>query len=164
MPDWPECLSRSLARKANVVNALSLPPDRGLTYAEQHEKRAAHIDSVRLELSTDEGVTVVEGTLVLGSPRLLQVDGIRCEAPLAGHLLYSRNEDVPGVVGYWGMVLGKSNINIAHFSLGRQDTPSKPGGLLEASAVVETDTEVPDAVLETVIGEQSDQGRPRGGI
>lgn len=144
-------LSRSLARKANVVNALQFASDRGLTYAEQHEKRSTHIDSVRLELSTDTGVTVVEGTLVLGHPRLLQVDGIRCEAPLTGHLLYSRNEDVPGVVGYWGMVLGKSNINIAHFSLGRQDAPSKPGGMLEASAVVETDSEVPDAVLKQLL-------------
>ena len=41
--------------------------------------------------------------------------------------------------------------NIAHFSLGRQDAPSKPGGMLEASAVVETDSEVPDAVLKQLL-------------
>ena len=79
------------------------------------------------------------------------MDGIRCEAPLTGHLLYSRNDDVPGVVGYFGTVLGKSNINIAHFSLGRQDAPSKPGAGLEASTVVETDTEVPDSVLKQLL-------------
>src|SRR5215469_11961043 len=95
-------LSRSLARKANVVNALQFAADRGLGYAEVHEKRAAHIDSVRLELTTDSGLTRVEGGLVMGVPRLLSVDGIHCEAPLAGHMLYSRNEDVPGVIGYVG--------------------------------------------------------------
>src|SRR5579862_5538912 len=85
-------LSRSLAQKANVVNALQFAADRGLTYAEQHEKRASHIDSVRLELTTDSGVTSIEGALVMGQPRLLHVDGIRCESPLSGHVLYLRND------------------------------------------------------------------------
>ena len=144
-------LSRSLERRANVVNALQLANDRGLTYAEQHEKRVGPMDSVRLELVTDTGVTSVEGTLVMGQPRLLRVDGIRCEAPLAGHLLFSRNADVPGVVGHFGTVLGKHKINIAHFSLGRQDTPSKPGAPLEAIVVVETDTAVSEAVIKQIL-------------
>ena len=144
-------LSRSLARKANVVNALQYAADRGLTYAERHEKRSTHVDSIQLELTTDTGITVVEGTVILSHPRLLQVDGIRCEAPLAGNLLYSRNEDIPGVVGYYGTVLGKNGINIATFSLGRQDAPSKAGAQREASAVVETDAEVPEAVVKQLL-------------
>ena len=75
-------LSRSLHRKANVVNALQIAAERGLGYAERHDKRVGHADSVKLELETDEGVTQVEGALVLDRPRLLSVDGIRCEAPL----------------------------------------------------------------------------------
>src|SRR5579862_7554738 len=141
-------LCRSLERRANVVNALQLANDRGLTYAEQHEKRVGPMDSVRLELVTDTGITSVEGTLVMGQPRLMRVDGIRCEAPLAGHLLFSRNADVPGVVGHFGAVLGKHKINIAHFSLGRQDAPSKPGAELEAIIVVETDTAVPETAIK----------------
>jgi D-3-phosphoglycerate dehydrogenase len=144
-------LSRSLARKANVVNALQFAADRGLGYAEEHEKRAAHIDSVRLELTTDSGVTSVEGALVMGVPRLLNVDGIRCEAPLAGHMLYSRNEDVPGVIGYVGSVLGKAGINVANFSLGRQDAAPKNGAVREAVAMIETDTVVPESVLHQLL-------------
>jgi D-3-phosphoglycerate dehydrogenase len=141
-------LSRSLSQKANVVNAVQFATDRGITYAEEHHKRAVHVDSVRLELATDTGTTVVEGAVVLDRPRLLLVDGIRCETPLEGHLLYSRNADVPGVVGYFGTVLGKHNINIAHFSLGRQDAPSKPGAPLQAVVTLETDTPVSDDVLK----------------
>jgi D-3-phosphoglycerate dehydrogenase len=143
-------LCRSLERRANVVNSLQLAADRGLTYAEQHEKGEG-MDAVRLELVTDTGMTSVEGTLVMGQPRLMRVDGTRCEAPLAGHLLFSRNADVPGVVGDFGAVLGKHKINIAHFSLGRQDVPSKPGGDLEAIIVVETDTAVPEAVIKQIL-------------
>jgi D-3-phosphoglycerate dehydrogenase / 2-oxoglutarate reductase len=143
-------LSRSLASKANVVNALQFAADRGLAYAELHEKRAAHMDSVRLELATDTGITTVEGAVVLGLPRLLQVDGIRCEAPLAGHMLYSRNEDVPGVIGWVGKVLGDNGINIANFSLGRQDR-APANGVREAVAMIETDGQVPDAVIQQLL-------------
>lgn len=142
-------LCRSAAQRPNVVNALQIATDRGLTYAEEYDKRAG--DAVRLELITDTGVTSVEGTLVLGQPRLMRVDGIRCEAPLAGHLLFSSNADVPGVVGHFGSVLGKHKINIAHFSLGRQDAPSTPGAALIAIVVVETDTAVPEPVLQQIL-------------
>lgn len=144
-------LSRSMAHRANVVNAPQLAMDRGLTYAERQEKRAGAMDAVRLELVTDKGTTSVEGTLVMGQPRLLVVDGIRCEAPLSGHLIFSSNADVPGVVGHFGVVLGKHGINIAHFSLGRQDAPSKPGAPLEAIVIAETDAPVSEAVLQQIL-------------
>ena len=51
-------------------------------------------------------------------PRLIQVDGIYCEAPLEGHLTVMQNYDVPGVIGHVGSVLGAAGINIANFSLG----------------------------------------------
>jgi D-3-phosphoglycerate dehydrogenase / 2-oxoglutarate reductase len=141
-------LSRSLTQKANVVNAAQFAAERGLTYAEEHQKRAVHVDSIRLELATDSGVTVVEGAVVLDRPRLLRVDDIRCEAPLEGHLIYLRIADAPGVVGWLGTLLGKNNINIAHFYLGRQDAPSKPGAPLEAVVTLETDGRIPDALLK----------------
>ena len=82
------------------------------------------MDAIRLELETDAGVTTVEGAVVLGKARLLQVDGIYCEAPLSGHLIYMRNQDVPGVIGHVGTVLGRNRINIANFSLGRRELRS----------------------------------------
>lgn len=144
-------LSRSLAARTNVVNAMQIAADRGLNIAERSEKRTRHIDAVRLELETDAGVTAVEGAVMLGKPRLIQVDGIYCEAPLAGHLTFLKNEDVPGVIGFVGTVLGKNNINIANFSLGRREVALQPQGPLEAVGVVETDQPVPDAVLRQLL-------------
>ncbi len=148
-------LSRSLHRKANVVNALQIATERGLGYAERHDKRVGHADSLKLELETDEGVTQVEGALVLDRPRLLSVDGIRCEAPLTGHLMYLRNADVPGVIGYVGSVTGKNNINIANFSLGREHSPAVEGRVLEAIAVVKTDEPVGEEVLAQLLENKS---------
>jgi D-3-phosphoglycerate dehydrogenase / 2-oxoglutarate reductase len=138
-------LQRSLARKANSVNAMQIAADRGLTIAERHDQRAAHTDTVRLELETDTSQTTVEGAVLMDQPRLLQVDGIQCEAPLAGNLTFLENEDVPGVIGYVGDVLGKNKINIATFSLGRKQAGA------DAVAVIQTDQPVPEAVLSQLL-------------
>jgi D-3-phosphoglycerate dehydrogenase len=132
-------LNRWLSQKANLVNAMQLAAGRSLNVVERHEKRSGHMDAIRLELETESGVTTVEGAVVMGKARLLQVDGIHCEAPLSGHLTYMRNQDVPGVIGHVGTVLGRNHVNIANFSLGRRDAPLTPGEPSEAIAVVETD-------------------------
>ena len=117
-----------------------------------------------LELKTDAGSTEVEGAVVLGRPRLIRVDGIYCEAPLSGHLIFMKNQDVPGVIGHVGTVLGKNGINIANFSLGRRDAPLHPGEPLEALAIVETDTAVPETVLAQLRAEPGREDRPGGGL
>jgi D-3-phosphoglycerate dehydrogenase len=128
--------------RANVVNALQLAADRGLHYAERHEPRSGHTDSVRVELETATETVTVEGAILFGRPRLIQVDNIPCEVALSGHMLFLKNRDIPGVVGWVGTVLAQNSINIANFSLGR---PDKPTG--DALAIVETDGQVPDAVV-----------------
>lgn len=144
-------LSRSLSQKANLVNAMQIAGQRGLNVAEVHEVRSSHMDSIRLELETDSGVTSVEGAVVLDKPRLVQVDGIQCEAPLSGHLTFMKNQDVPGVIGHVGTVLGRNRINIANFSLGRRDAPLKPGEPLEAVAVVEVDEPLTEEILAQLL-------------
>lgn len=141
-------LSRSMAQKANVINALQFAADRGIAYAEHHDTVSARRNSVTLQLETDSGTTTVEGAVIFDKPRLLQVDGTHCEMPLTGHLLVLKNRDVPGVIGFVGTVLGKNNVNIGNFSLGRTETES---GEREALAILETDTPVPEQVLKQIL-------------
>ncbi len=145
-------LNSFLSQKVNVVNAMQIAKQRGLDVAERHEKRDGFTDSIRLELETDKGKTTVQGALVLGKPRLMQVDGINCETNLAGNILFMKNKDIPGVIGHVGTVLGNNGVNIANFSLGREDAPSVPGETLRAVAAVETDGPVPESVMEELRG------------
>jgi D-3-phosphoglycerate dehydrogenase len=140
-------LCRSTDCKVNLINAMQIAEQRGWNVAEVHEKRSVATDAIRLELETDEGVTTVVGAVFLDKPRLTQVDGIYCEAPLAGYLLFMKNQDVPGVIGHVGTVLGRNGVNIANFSLGRRDAPVAAGEPLEAVAVVAIDGAVPESVL-----------------
>jgi D-3-phosphoglycerate dehydrogenase / 2-oxoglutarate reductase len=136
-------LTRSAERRVNLVNAMQLAEQRGWTVSEVHEPRAVDTDSIRLELQTDQEVTSVVGAVFLQNPRLTQVDGIYCEAPLAGHLLFMKNQDVPGVIGHVGTVLGRNGVNIANFSLGRREI----GEPREAVSVVAVASAVPDTVI-----------------
>jgi D-3-phosphoglycerate dehydrogenase len=143
-------LSRSMEHRANVVNAMQIATQRGFRVVEQREPSQTQMDSIRMELESDNGSFSVVGAVVLDKPRLMQVEGISCEATLGGNLMYSKNQDVPGVIGFLGTVLGKNGINIANFALGRQDASDsshKPGTPLTAISIVETDQPVPDTVI-----------------
>lgn len=140
-------LNRSTAQKTNVVNAMQIASERGWTISENLDKRSGHTDTIQLQLETETGVTTVEGSVLLGKARLLQLDGIYCEAALAGHLICMMNDDVPGVIGHVGTVLAYHHINIGNFSLGRSERALKPGEYQTAIAVVSTDVMVPESVL-----------------
>ncbi len=139
-----------LSQKVNVVNAMQIATERNLDVGERHEKRQGHTDSIRLELETDSGVSAVEGAVVLGKPRLMQIDDIYCEVTLSGNLMLSKNKDVPGVIGQIGTILGANGVNIANFSLGREEAPSVPGESLRAMAVVATDSAPAEKVLDQI--------------
>lgn len=143
-------LTRSLTRRPNVVNSMQIAKDRGISVGESHESRkAAGIDSIRVEIDTDLGRTWAEGAVLLDRPRLVRIDGISCEAPLAGHITFMKNADVPGVIGYVGSVLGRNGINIASFSLGRIEP--QPGAIATAVSVVQTDQELPERVIAELL-------------
>ncbi|MEM7276066.1 MAG: ACT domain-containing protein, partial [Actinomycetota bacterium] len=52
-------------------------------------------------------------------PRIVQVSDYRLEADPSGTVLLMLNNDVPGVIGAVGGVLGDHGINIAEWRLGR---------------------------------------------
>lgn len=140
-------LSRSMEYRANVINAMQIATQRGFRVVEQLEPGESHMDSIRMELESDAGSFSAVGAVVLDKPRLLQVEGISCEATLDGHLMYSKNEDVPGVIGYLGTVLGKNGVNIANFALGRQESKTPSAQPLTAISIIETDEPVPDSLI-----------------
>jgi D-3-phosphoglycerate dehydrogenase / 2-oxoglutarate reductase len=82
------------------------------------------------------------------SPRLMRYNGIDVEAELAGTLLIVRNNDVPGVIGRIGTILGESQLNIANFALGRQ--LDGPGAETRAVAVVQVDNPAHGALRQAV--------------
>jgi D-3-phosphoglycerate dehydrogenase len=144
-------LNRFLSEKANLINAAQVAARRDFGINEIRQGRRHFSDSLALALETAEGERIVEGTVFPdGSPRLVSVDGIYVEAALRGHLVFMKNNDVPGVIGRVGSILGANSINIADFSLGRRND-HQPGEPAVAIAVVRIDEPLPKKVLDELL-------------
>jgi D-3-phosphoglycerate dehydrogenase / 2-oxoglutarate reductase len=145
-------LNRFLSEKANLINAAQIAARRDFGVNEIRQGRLHFSDSLTLALETAEGERMVEGTVFPdGKPRLLSVDGIYVEAALTGHLVFMKNDDVPGVIGRVGSILGANSINIAGFSLGRPNDPPPDGSPVVAIAVVRIDDALPKKVLDELL-------------
>ena len=112
-----------LSDTVTEVNAKAVAKARGIDLIESSSTRPRSYRSLlSLKLITSSGERYVEGTVVPGQgPRLVLLDGVPLEAPLAGTILLFQNNDQPGVIGELGTILGKHKINIANFSLGRTE-------------------------------------------
>jgi D-3-phosphoglycerate dehydrogenase len=144
-------LNAVLDEKVNVVNAPAVAGARGLTVEEETRRREhgfPHTLEVAAVPEKEGGAGFsAEGTVLHdGSPRVINIDGIALEAQLEGTVLYLRNRDEPGVIGYIGTTLGKHGVNIATFALGRREATRGA----EAVSLVRLDGEVSAAILEPI--------------
>jgi D-3-phosphoglycerate dehydrogenase len=110
-----------LSGGVSIVNARAAALARGIDIVESRSSRTRHFTSlVSIRLTTDSDDRWVEGTVFEpNSPRLVSVRGVDVEAPLGGTMLIIANDDQPGVIGEVGTILGRHQVNIANFALGR---------------------------------------------
>ncbi len=135
----------------NRINAASAAGERGIRLLENKREHApgGSGDTLRLIAHTEGGDFAVTGTVLHGgSPRLMRYNGIDVEAELAGTLLVIRNNDVPGVIGRIGTVLGEAQLNIANFALGRRVEGER--NETRAVAVVQVDRPAAAALQQAV--------------
>jgi D-3-phosphoglycerate dehydrogenase / 2-oxoglutarate reductase len=139
-------LLRNVSARVNVVNALLIAEERGISVMASYVRSTGASDgpsAIRTRVLTKSGEQTVAGTLFGGREgRITEIDSFRLEAIPHGHMLITRNLDVPGVIGHIGTVLGQHSVNISRFHLGRRER----GG--EAMAVIETDAPLSEKTLD----------------
>lgn len=138
-------LSPVLSTTVNFVNARKLLKERGIRVEESFEQECTDYNSlVELTVTGDETFSC-SGTLFgKEEPRIINVDGFNIDAIPAGHLLYTKNIDQPGVIGSMGTLLGTHGVNIARMHLGRE--PKKA----EAIALINIDSEPSSSALDSL--------------
>jgi len=68
-----------------------------------------------------------------GDGRLVEIDGYSVDVPPAEHMLLVRNEDIPGMIGLVGTILGEGGINIDDMRVGR-DRKGEPSIMVISTA------------------------------
>ncbi len=127
----------------NMVSAPVIAAERGINISTTNQAKSGVFDAyIKVTVVTDKRERSVAGTVFSdGKPRFIQIKGINVDAEIGQHMLYTTNEDVPGIIGLLGNTMGKNGVNIANFTLGRDAV----GG--EAIALLYIDEALPDPVL-----------------
>jgi D-3-phosphoglycerate dehydrogenase len=137
-------LIRPIVSDVNMVSAPIMAKERGIILSEVKRDKSGVFDGyIKLSVKTAERTRSIAGTCFTdGKPRFIQIKGINLEAEIGRYMLYTTNNDTPGIIGLLGTVMGKNGVNIANFQLGR----NRPGG--DAIALLYLDAPIPENVLE----------------
>ncbi len=137
-------LMKSVNPDVNMVSAPVIAKDRGIKTSNTTQDKTGVFDGfIKITVVTDKRERSIAGTVFSdGKPRFIQIKGINIDAEIGEHMLYTTNKDVPGIIGMLGATMGKNGVNIANFTLGRDEV----GG--EAIALLYVDNTVPKHVLE----------------
>lgn len=131
----------------NLINARSIAEERNIVVLETRSSRQRSFSNlISVQLRDGRGaIDWVEGTVLhQDNLRLVSIDGLDIEAPFSKYMLLFRSQDVPGVFGRIGTILGNAQVNIASFAAGRR--PDR----LEAVGVLTVDSPVPEAVIAEI--------------
>ena len=123
----------------NLVSAPFIAKERGIQISTTNQDKSGSFDGyIKVTVVTSARERSIAGTVFSdGKPRFIQIKGINIDAEVGAHMLYTTNEDVPGIIGALGNTMGENGVNIANFTLGR----AGPGG--EAIALLYVDEPVP---------------------
>ncbi|MEM9247761.1 MAG: phosphoglycerate dehydrogenase [Pseudomonadota bacterium] len=130
--------------EVNMVSAPVIAQDRGITVSRTTQTKTGVFDAyIKITVKTAERERTIAGTVFSdGKPRFIQIKGINIDAEIGAHMLYTTNEDVPGIIGALGQTMGKNGVNIANFTLGRNERGR------EAIALLYVDSPVPQPALD----------------
>ena len=132
----------------NMVSAPVIAKERGIKVSTTKQDKSGAFDGyVKVTVVTDKRERSIAGTVFSdGKPRFIQIKGINIDAEVGAHMLYTTNEDVPGIIGALGMTMGKHDVNIANFTLGRSAAKG------EAIALLYVDEPVPAQAIADLAG------------
>ncbi|MBD0865696.1 MAG: phosphoglycerate dehydrogenase [Rhodobacteraceae bacterium] len=125
----------------NMVSASVVARERGIHISTTSQDKSGVFEGyIKVTVVTAKRERSVGGTVFSdGKPRFIQIKGINIDAEIGHHMLYTTNQDVPGIIGALGQTMGDNGVNIANFTLGRAET----GG--EAIALLCVDEPIPTA-------------------
>jgi D-3-phosphoglycerate dehydrogenase len=135
-----------LEEQVNYVNSLLIATERGIKVSEKKTSKITDFANlISVEFDTGKRKYFIMGTLFAKKePRIIKMDKYYVEAIPDGYMLVVYNDDVPGIIGRIGTLMGKHGINIAEMSFGRD---KKTG---EAISLLNVDSEVPKTVVKTL--------------
>lgn len=132
--------------RLNLINARSIAENRGIDLSTTETAAQDNPYAVEVRLSGGMQEIAVSGTAQPGSgPRLTRIGAFHVDVQPRDTLLILTNNDVPGVIGRVGTLLGEAGVNIAEYHQARL----AQGG--QALAAVSVDGDISEATRESLL-------------
>ena len=128
----------------NLVNAPEVAKAKGIVVKEVKSKEAVNfVDLITVTVGTDKGEHKVAGTLFSKTQgRIVEIDNFRVDIDPTGWLLLVSHEDIPGIAGKIGTVLGENRINITGMQIVRAATED------DFAIIVNIRTDIEDRLMD----------------
>ncbi len=125
----------------NMVSAPVIAKERGVKISTTNQDKSGAFEGyIKVTVVTGKRERSIAGTVFSdGKPRFIQIKGINIDAEVGAHMLYTTNEDVPGIIGTLGATMGKHGVNIANFTLGRAAAGGEAIALLYLDSAIRAD-------------------------
>jgi D-3-phosphoglycerate dehydrogenase len=116
----------------NMVSAPVIAKERGVKISTTKQDQSGAFEGyIKVTVVTESRERSIAGTVFNdGKPRFIQIKGINIDAEVGENMVYTTNNDVPGIIGVLGTTLGANNVNIANFTLGRSEAKGEAIALL----------------------------------
>ncbi|MQG21392.1 MAG: phosphoglycerate dehydrogenase [SAR202 cluster bacterium] len=130
--------------RVTIVNADLIALNRGLQITESKEPADDTFNNlVTAEITTNEGITIVSGTMIRGQTHIVRINDYWLEmVPNGAYWLIMEHTDRPGMIGNIGTITGENDINISTLQLSRLE-PRGP-----AMTVLGIDQPISDEQME----------------
>ena len=129
--------------QVNYINAKVITAEMGIGFVENScsdtYNNFSSLIKFKLTNSLGEKFTL-SGTLAAnGEGRLVEINGFEVDVTPYDHILYIQNEDVPGVIGVVGTLVGEADVNVATMHVGRKVKGDKAIMLLNIDNILTDD-------------------------
>ncbi|GAC1648576.1 MAG: phosphoglycerate dehydrogenase [Gemmatimonadaceae bacterium] len=106
--------------RLNLINARTLAETRGIELSVSASDRLDHPSAIEISVEGGGKEATVTGVALMGAtPRLTRIGRFHVDVVPRQTLVILTNNDVPGVIGRVGTLLGSSNVNIAEYHQAR---------------------------------------------
>lgn len=110
--------------QVNYINSKVITEDMGIGFIENSctDSYNNFSNLIKFTLTNNLGEKfTLSGTLAAnGEGKLVEIDGFEVDVTPYDHILYIQNDDVPGVIGVVGTLVGEAGVNVATMHVGRK--------------------------------------------
>ncbi len=139
-------LQSRVPERVNYINADALAKELGIEVSINFSTSDSNFSNLISAIVTSDEEILIEGSVFDDNlPRLVNIFGYKMEVNPSGALLFLQNNDVPGVIGKVGTLLGNNNINIAAYLLSRDKNKNL------AFAVVRLDDSIESEIIDMLV-------------